>query len=269
MLTAVKVTSKATTTVPAQAGAKARGKTQRKARAKTQGKTRRTCRSGSITLTFDDGPSPVMTPRLVRVLVREQVPATFFMVGEKVRRSPAVARLVRDQGFTIGNHTWSHPDLTRLSSRRVRGQVLKAGAELRRQGIRTGRLMRPPYGAISGRVSREIRRMGLVPVLWTADSLDWSGGSAPQIARRILAQLRRYRTNVVLQHDGVGNSAASVAAVPILVRAARARGYCFTDLGPGGGVARARSTRVRAGDSATTARMSGPVAASWPVPQSR
>lgn len=198
----------------------------------------RPCRTGSIALTFDDGPTPTMTPRLVRVLRRENVPATFFMVGAKARKFPGVVRLVDRSGFTIGNHTWSHRELTRLSNREVRGQVLRAGAELRRQGIDTGALMRPPYGAINGRVSREIRALGLVPVLWTADSRDWESGTARQIADRILAQLRPYRKNIVLQHDGVENSAASIAAVVLVVRTARARGYCFTDLGPRGGVAR-------------------------------
>jgi len=228
--------------------------------------TKRPCRNGSIVLTFDDGPTPTMTPRLVRILLRENVPATFFMVGGNVRRWPAAAKLVRDKGFTIGNHTWSHLELTRLSSLRVRGQVLKAGAELRRHGIETGRLMRPPYGAINNRVSREIRRVGLVPVLWTADSLDWSGGSAMQIAHRILAQLRPYQKNIVLQHDGVDNSAASIAAVPIVIRAARARGYCFTDLGPGGGVARIAAAQKSAYARAVDKAIAGGAKASQPEP---
>jgi len=220
------------------------------ARALARSKPGRPCRSGAIALTFDDGPSPVLTSRLVRILLREDVPATFFMVGSKVRRSPQTARLVESSGFTIGNHTFSHRELTRLSGVQVRRQVLKAGAELRRAGIATGPLMRPPYGAINGRVRREIRKTGLVPVLWTADSMDWSGGSALRIAHRILTQLRPYRENVVLQHDGVGNSAASIAAVPIVIHAARARGYCFTDLAPDGGLARVRSAYARAIDRA-------------------
>jgi peptidoglycan/xylan/chitin deacetylase (PgdA/CDA1 family) len=203
----------------------------------------RPCRSGSIALTFDDGPSPVMTPRLLEILVRENVPATFFMVGQNARRTPRTVLRVKKAGFTIANHTWSHRELTRLTTAQVRGQLLRAGAELRRQGIDTGTLMRPPYGAINSRVSRAVRGLGLVPVLWTADSMDWSGGTAAQIADRILAQLRPYRKNVVLQHDGVDNSAASIAAVPIVIRVARARGYCFAGLARDGGVAPVGTTR--------------------------
>lgn len=207
----------------------------------TRSPSQHPCRTGSIALTFDDGPSPVHTSRLVRILVREQVPATFFMNGARVRRSPTTVRYVDRSGFTIANHTWSHPELTRLSARQIRGQLLKTGAELRRTGVDTGALMRPPYGAINPRVTEAIRSVGLVPVLWTVDSMDWSGGSAREIARRILAQLRPYQKNIVLQHDGVANSPASIAAVPIVIRAARARGYCFSDLGPRGGVAPYRS----------------------------
>ncbi len=211
------------------------------ARSRSVARPRPPCRTGSIALTFDDGPTPVSTSRLVRVLLQERVPATFFMNGAKVRRSPHTVRYVDRSGFTIGNHTWSHPELPRLSGRQIRGQVLRTGAELRRLGVDTGPLMRPPYGAINARVAREVRSVGLVPVLWTVDSRDWSGGSARQIARRILAQLRPYQKNIVLQHDGVENSPASVSAVRIVIRAARARGYCFSDLGPRGGVAPYRS----------------------------
>lgn len=241
---------------PQPRAARKAAKAAAKAARTTSRQPKRPCRSGSIALTFDDGPSPTMTPWLVRILLREDVPATFFMVGSNVRRTPATARLVQRNGFTIANHTWSHQELPRLSAARVRGQVLKAGAELRRHGIETGPLMRPPYGAINDRVRREIRKTGLVPVLWTADSLDWAGGSAMQIAHRILAQLRPYQENVVLQHDGVDNSAASIAAVPIVIRAARARGYCFTDLAPDGGLAPVKSAYARAIDRALARKAS-------------
>lgn len=97
--------------------------------------------------------------------------------------------------------------------------------------------MRPPYGAIDARVRRDVDDLRLVPVLWNVDSNDWRGGSARQIADSILRQLQRHRDNIVLQHDGVRNSPASVAAVPRVVREARRRGYCFGSLGPRGHIA--------------------------------
>lgn len=195
---------------------------------------RRPCSAGLIALTFDDGPSPTQTPRLVRILREHRVPATFFMVGSRVAAHPAVARLVADSGFGVANHTWSHPELPALNDGAVRSQLVRTERALRKAGVTHGRLMRPPYGAANPRVRRDISRLHLTSVLWTVDSEDWVGGNAGQIAGRILAQLRPHRRNVVLQHDGINNSPASVGAVPIVIRKARQRGYCFTDLDEAG-----------------------------------
>jgi peptidoglycan/xylan/chitin deacetylase (PgdA/CDA1 family) len=194
------------------------------------------CAAGLVALTFDDGPAPGLTRELVRILTDHHVPATFFMIGSKVTTSPGLARMVAHAGFTIGNHTWSHPELTRLSDRAIRREVLRTARELRHDGVPASTLMRPPYGAIDARVRADIRDLGLVPVLWNVDSNDWRGGSARQIADSILGQLVRHRDNIVLQHDGVRNSPASVAAVPRVIREARRRGYCFGRLGPHGHV---------------------------------
>lgn len=194
------------------------------------------CSAGLVALTFDDGPARGLTAKLVRILLDRHVPATFFMVGSRVHTAPRAARLVAGSGFAIGNHTWSHPHLTRLSDRAIRSEIRRTARELRGLGIRPSTLMRPPYGDVNARVRADIRGLGLVPVLWTVDSNDWRGGSSRQIAASILRQLRAHRTNIVLQHDGIRNSPASVAAVPLVVRAARRRGYCFARLGPHGGV---------------------------------
>jgi len=198
--------------------------------------TRSPCSAGLIAMTFDDGPSPTMTPKLVRMLVRLKVPATFFMVGSRVEAHPEVARMVQASGFTIANHSWSHPQLTHLSNPEIRDQLRATTGVFKRHDVAPSRLMRPPFGAINDRVRRVIRELGMIPVLWSNDSLDWSGGDRVQIAHRILSALRPHGTNLVLQHDGVDNSPASVAAVPLVVRVARERGFCFTHLGPTGSV---------------------------------
>jgi peptidoglycan/xylan/chitin deacetylase (PgdA/CDA1 family) len=196
----------------------------------------RPCSAGLVALTFDDGPARGLTPKLVKILQDRRVPATFFMVGSRVQTAPRAARVVGRAGFTIGNHTWSHAHLTRLSDRAVRSEIRRTARELRVVGVRPSTLMRPPYGDINRRVRADIRGLDEVPVLWTVDSNDWRGGSKRQIAASILRQLRPHRTNLVLQHDGVRNSPASVAAVPAVVRVARHRGYCFAALGPHGRV---------------------------------
>ena len=190
----------------------------------------RPCSAGLVALTFDDGPSPKATARLVRILTARHVPATFFMMGSHVRTDPADARLVARNGFAVGNHTWSHPVLTRLSDAAVRHELVSTTSEQRRKGIRPSGLMRPPYGVINSRVRRIVLRQKLVPVLWTIDSRDWAGGTARQIAARVLGALRKHQTNIVLQHDGVRRSPISVSAVPGIIDGARRRGFCFAAL---------------------------------------
>ena len=194
----------------------------------------RPCSRGLVALTFDDGPADPVTPRLVRILSERRVPATFFMLGSHVHTDPADARLVSQRGFVIGNHTWSHRQLTRLSDAAIRGELSSTRQEMRRHGITLSRLMRPPYGATNARVNQVVRSMGLVPVLWTIDTRDWAGGTSASIASHVLRHLRPHRVNIVLQHDGVRRSPTSVAAVPRIVSGARAMGYCFAALGNNG-----------------------------------
>src|SRR3954453_18890831 len=122
------------------------------------------CRSGLVALTFDDGPARGLTVRLVQILERLRVPATFFMVGSRVRTAPYAARVVARAGFPVGNHTWSHPHLTRLSDAAVRSEITRPAVLLRRVGVPRTPLMRPPYGAIDRRVHADVHALGLVPV---------------------------------------------------------------------------------------------------------
>lgn len=187
------------------------------------------CRSGYVALTFDDGPAGP-TDRLVRILSEAHVPATFFMVGQRVAAAPRLTRRVERAGFLIGNHSWAHADMTTQTSTEVAATLRATGAVLRRIGTHPTRLMRPPYGALDDAARAGIRAAGYVSVLWTVDSQDYASGTAAQIADRILAGLRPNKTNIVLQHDGVTRSPISIDAVPMVIRGARSRGYCFTAL---------------------------------------
>lgn len=190
----------------------------------------RPCSQGLVALTFDDGPARLVTPRLLGTLDRLEVKATFFMVGDRAAAAPALTRRIAAQGHVVANHSWDHPRLTRLADRAVRWQLGATRDRLRRAGAHPSPLMRPPYGEINDRVRRVVRSMGMVPVLWDIDTRDWEGGTSRAIADRVLNRLRPHRRNIVLQHDGVRRSPASVAAVTRMVRLARARGYCFTTL---------------------------------------
>jgi peptidoglycan/xylan/chitin deacetylase (PgdA/CDA1 family) len=205
------------------------------------------CRAGHVALTFDDGPSSTVTPDLVRTLRRLQVPATFFMVGERVAAAPATARLVERSGFLIANHTYRHEDLRQLSADQIVATLQATDRALDDAGVHPTRLMRPPYGAVDAHVYAAIRKAHLTPVLWDVDPRDWAGGTTDQIADRILAQLHP-GSDIVLQHDGVQNSPSSVAAVPRVVAGARRRGFCFVAL----------DERGRPGFPVPPASLSGP-----------
>lgn len=192
------------------------------------------CSKGHIALTFDDGPSPAQTPRLLDILGRLKVRATFFLVGERVAARPGLARQVLARGHVVANHTWSHPRLTALGDGAVRSQVERTRRALKRANAAPSRLMRPPFGAINPRVRKVIAKAGLVPVLWDVDTRDWESGTPRQIADRVLSRLRPHGSNIVLQHDGVRRSPDSVSAVERIVRQARSRGYCFVGLGNDG-----------------------------------
>ena len=195
----------------------------------------RPCSAGLVALTFDDGPASELTPELLDVLTARHVPATFFMVGERISSAPGAAREVAARGFGVANHSYHHEQLTGLSDEAIRATVRGTRKAADDAGVPMTRLMRPPYGAMNGRVRSVLAGMGMVPVLWTVDPEDWRPGrSTEAIASSVLAQLRPHETNIVLQHDGVGNSPRSVAAVPQIIRVARARGYCFAPLGPRG-----------------------------------
>ncbi|GAB3197218.1 hypothetical protein GCM10027062_08460 [Nocardioides hungaricus] len=156
------------------------------------------CSRGLVALTFDDGPLATVTPRLVRLLKRLEVPATFFMVGGRAAADPELVRLVDRAGFPIGNHTWAHTDLTSQKPAQARRALLATRRALRDAGVAPTDLARPPYGAVDDAVRRLIGSTGLVPVLWTIDSRDWTGLSPREIEQRIVSAVRPRATNVVL-----------------------------------------------------------------------
>jgi peptidoglycan/xylan/chitin deacetylase (PgdA/CDA1 family) len=187
-----------------------------------------------VALTFDDGPLDSVTPRMVRLLTRLEVPATFFMIGNRVAGHPELARLVDRASFAIGNHTWAHADLTSQTRARSRRALVATRRALLDAGVQPTGLARPPYGAVDDRVRRTMSALGLTPTLWTIDSHDWTGLTPRQIARSVVGDVRPHRTNVVLHHDGVTNSPATLKALPEEVETLRQRGYCFAGLDASG-----------------------------------
>ncbi|RYJ07503.1 MAG: hypothetical protein EON52_00925 [Actinomycetales bacterium] len=185
------------------------------------------CRKGMAALTFDDGPHGRYTPRLLKILRRENVQASFFVTGQNTTRYPAVVRSALRAGHAVENHSWDHPYLTSLSRKKTASQLSRTSRAIRRATGRSPAYFRPPFGATSKKVRSIARRQGLQQKLWTIDTLDWAGRSVKRIHRTVRQGLRPHRTNVILMHDAVRRSPTSLEAVPGVIREVRARGYCF------------------------------------------
>lgn len=176
-----------------------------------------------VYVTFDDGPYRTNDSRLLPLLRRERVPATFFLVGSRLANDPSIATRLWLSGHAVGNHTYSHPDLTGLDASGVFHQLASTQRLLGRAG---GRCMRPPYGAVNSTTYAAAGRLGLKTVLWDVDPEDWAHqGSTSYIVDHVLTHVRH--RSVVLLHDGGGPRAATVAAVRQLIPRLRARGYEF------------------------------------------
>lgn len=214
------------------------------------------CSAGLVALTFDDGPVADTTPDFLTLLDRRRVPATFFVVGERVRANPALVRRADHLGFVVGNHSERHELLTRLGSPAVEGSLRRTRRAIRAAGVRPSPLVRPPYGAMDARVRGIMTDLGLVPVLWSVDPRDWAARSAARIATSTLAALRPHAANVVLLHDGVANAPRTLRALPRIIRGARDRGYCFAALDRRG-VPAPPVPRLRVGDASVTERSGG------------
>lgn len=190
-----------------------------------------------MALTFDDGPRARTTTAMLDVLRGRHVRATFFAVGQQVARYPSLARRERAEGHRVENHSYRHENLSRLSTAAVQSTLRRTTAAGLAAGLSRMRLYRPPYGATSPRIRSAAAALGLREVLWTVDPQDWrTGRSAASIRDRVLTHLAP--NAVILLHDGVANSSATVAALPGIIDGARARGYCLGTLSDSGGIQR-------------------------------
>ena len=188
----------------------------------------------SVALTFDDGPHPEGTPRVLDFLSERDIKATFFLVGEQVERRPSLAAEIAARGHSIGLHCYRHRVLAWLTPRALREDLDRSAYIL---GEATGRapdLFRPPRGVFTYTALAEVRRRGWVPVLWAADGRDWRRtATASTIYRRVAAGLRG--GEIVLLHDSDFYSAPgswrnTLGAMDLLVDEIGARGLAAVPL---------------------------------------
>jgi peptidoglycan/xylan/chitin deacetylase (PgdA/CDA1 family) len=153
------------------------------------------------------------------------VHATFFCIGQQVQTLPGTVREVSQAGNVIGNHSWSHADLTSLTPNQVTWQLTSTStAILQATGI-SPTLFRPPYGATNAMVTGTAAQLGLSSILWNIDTLDWTRPGVNAIVSSVLDHA--VNGSMVLMHDGGGDRSETIQALPQIISGLRERGFAF------------------------------------------
>jgi peptidoglycan/xylan/chitin deacetylase (PgdA/CDA1 family) len=175
-----------------------------------------------VALTFDDGPGPY-TPDILRILEREHVPATFFEVGVEEHYFHAATAAIVARGYPIGDHTETHAPMSELKRKIQQSELLQDSAAIGTYGAPFPRLFRPPYGMWDGTTLKLLKKYRMLMVMWTVDTDDYEMPGVKVIVARTLAGL--VPGAIILLHDAGGNRSQTVAALPLIIRALRKRGY--------------------------------------------
>ncbi|GAE27797.1 peptidoglycan N-acetylglucosamine deacetylase [Halalkalibacter wakoensis JCM 9140] len=183
-----------------------------------------------VALTFDDGPENHYTPMILDVLKEKGVPATFFVVGQEVKTYPNMMRRIVNEGHGIANHTWSHPDLRKKWSSEVRKEIELTQQETQITVGRRSDLFRPPYGAYTKADMLIMNQLGMRNIMWSVDTLDWSGLSADQILEIVNRDVSP--GGIILQHNFQYGRLldGSVEALPRIIDDLQKRGYRFVTI---------------------------------------
>jgi len=176
-----------------------------------------------IAITFDDGPHPKNTPRLLDMLRKRNIKATFYVVGKNVNQYPNIVRRIVSEGHEIGSHSWSHPNFAKMSDSAVREELTKTqNAIISASGVKP-RTLRPPYGSLrSSQRAWIYKEFGYRTILWSVDPMDWKRPGPSVVTSRILRQT--HNGSIVLAHD---LHKSTVDAMPATLDGLLRRGFKF------------------------------------------
>jgi peptidoglycan/xylan/chitin deacetylase (PgdA/CDA1 family) len=177
-----------------------------------------------VALTFDDGPTPGYSPAIISYLEKTHTPATFFVLGQYAKAYPWLVQREAADGFTIGIHTWNHPDMLSLTPAQRAWQLAATAQQLHADlGANVCLwLWRPPYGSYNGAVVAQAGSFGLTTIMWNDDPADWSQPGTMTIVNRVLSTVRP--GSIILLHDGPAGRAQTLAALPYILAGLKARG---------------------------------------------
>ena len=176
-----------------------------------------------IAMTFDDGPSAALTPKLLDLLATHHIKATFFVLGEMIAEHPEIVARAASEGHEIASHSWSHPNLAKMSQEGVRSQLQRTDDAIKSTTGKRPTLFRPPYGSITEREKRWIHdEFGYDIILWDVDPLDWKRPGPAVVRNRILKETRP--GSIVLSHD---IHPGTIEAMPSTFDELEAKGFKF------------------------------------------
>ncbi len=181
-----------------------------------------------VALTFDDGPESEITPQILDVLDEYNIKATFFIVGQNAAKHTDVLKDIHDRGHEIGNHSWSHKYLPKISKQSKKGEILKTEELLMEVLGEYAPVFRPPYGAVKAQDKQLIDSLGYKVVNWSVDTRDWAGTSNEQIMKYVKQQLGP--GGIILMHNSgeTGVVKNTVNVLPTIIDWVIEQGYEFT-----------------------------------------
>jgi len=178
-------------------------------------------------LTYDDGPHPETTPQLIELLAKENISATFFLIGAHVQKHPEMVKQLADAGHVIGNHTQHHEFMPMLTSHRIEEEIEKANQSIFDACGQTPTLFRAPHGVLDSRASDCLKERGMKPVYWSCVSEDW----LPLGHKRVVSRIERKLHDgalIVLHESWFPHQ--TIEATRGIIYSARHAGYSFESL---------------------------------------
>ncbi len=185
---------------------------------------RASCGEKKIALTFDDGPHPRYTEEILSILAKEGVRATFFEIGSNIEAYPEVTKKVIAAGHEIGNHTYTHPSMRKISESALEDEIRKTDEMLRLLGASTT-LFRPPQGILPDQFPQILERTHKSAILWNVDTRDWAHRSVPDIITEVEHHV--HGGDIILFHDYVSGESTTVPAIKKLIPMLKEQGYQF------------------------------------------
>lgn len=178
-----------------------------------------------VALTFDDGPNPEGTPAMLDLLARYHIHATFFLIGQKLKKNPDLAKKILIAGHQVGNHSWSHSLMIFKTPWFIRREIEKTDRMIKKLGYKKEIFFRAPYGMKLLMLPIALKILGKKNILFDAVAYDWNSPGVEAIVENVMNQVGP--GSIVLLHDGVGNQQDTVQATEIIINRLMSEGYRF------------------------------------------